>query len=131
MKFNFGDFFGGLIKAAPSLLYMGATYASIREQQKAARQSSQAQQRMLEREGLALEQQRTALAQLQAQSAKARETAEAQQKQQEEKTQEVKKEVKEDTLEKDVERIKRRRGRKSLVTGQKGGLGFFDQYFNA
>ena len=128
---DFTKFLGGLLKAAPSLLYMGATYASIREQSKAAKQAAQAQQRMLEREGLALEQQRASLAKLQEEAATARKAREEQAKQEQKKTQETKKEVQQETLEKDVERIKRRRGRKSLVTGQKGGLGFFDQYFNA
>tara|TARA_Y100001937_G_scaffold43671_1_gene61618 strand:- start:904 stop:1293 length:390 start_codon:yes stop_codon:yes gene_type:complete len=128
---DFTKFLGGLLKAAPSLLYMGATYASMREQSKAAKRASQAQQRMLEREGLALEQQRASLTKLQEEAATARKAREEQTKQEEKKTQETKQEVKQETLEKDVERIKRRRGRKSLVTGQKGGLGFFDQYFNA
>ena len=120
---SWGDFFGGLLKAAPSLLYMGATYASIREQSKAAKQAALAQQKLLEKEGMALDQQRASLAQLQEESARARQASEEQRKK--------KKKTQQKTLEADVERIKRRRGRKSLVTGQKGGLGFFDQYFNA
>lgn len=128
---SWGDFFGGLLKAAPSLLYMGATYASIREQSKAAKQAALAQQKLLEKEGMALDQQRASLAQLQEESARARQASEEQRKQQEAKLQEEKEKTQQKTLEADVERIKRRRGRKSLVTGQKGGLGFFDQYFNA
>ena len=78
---DFTKFLGGLLKAAPSLLYMGATYASIREQSKAAKQAAQAQQRMLEREGLALEQQRASLAKLQEEAATARKAREEQAKQ--------------------------------------------------
>lgn len=128
---SWGNFFGSLLKAAPSLLYMGATYASIREQSKAAKQAAQAQQRILEQEGLALEQQRASLAQLQEESARARKASEEQRKQQEARLEKEKEKTQQETLEADVERIKKRRGRKSLVTGQKGGLGFFDQYFNA
>tara|TARA_R100000734_G_scaffold19019_2_gene17539 strand:+ start:1703 stop:2122 length:420 start_codon:yes stop_codon:yes gene_type:complete len=130
-KSSWGNFFGSILKAAPSLLYMGATYASIREQSKAAKQASLAQQRILEKEGLALDQQRASLEKIQEESARARESAEEQRKREAKRIEEAKQETKQETLEKDVERIKRRRGRKSLVTGQKGGLGFFDQYFDA
>ena len=121
----------GVIKAAPSLLYMGATYEGIRSQRKAADAAMRQQEEALKAQRLSLEDQRRSLAEIQAESAKAREAAEAQRKAEEKKLTEVKTEAKQERLEEDVARIKRRRGRKSLVTGQKGGLGFFDQYFNA
>lgn len=126
------------VRVAPSLLYTGAGLYEARRSRKeqkranlAYEQQLQQQMQLMEGQRFTMEQMRQDLNRRELEAKKKEQAAQEQIQAELEKEQAAKAETKTEATDQEVKRLTRRRSKKSVTTGPSGGMGFFNEYFNA